>query len=68
MPCTTLTAFGAAASVNDGFAAPAGQLFTRFTAFTVPIPVEKSQPIVVPYAALNAAFEVESTPTDPSAK
>ena len=45
-----------------------GQLLTRFVALTVPMPVAKSQPMVVPYAGLNAEFEVESTPTEPSAK
>jgi len=46
----------------------AGQLLTRFVALMVPMPVAKSQPMVVPYAGLNPEFEVESTPTEPSAK
>lgn len=45
-----------------------GQLFTRLAALTVPIPVAKSQPAVVPYAGLNEVLEVERTPTEPSAK
>src|ERR1700726_3164354 len=31
---------------------PAGQLFTKLAALTLPIPVAKSQPVVVPYAGL----------------
>ncbi len=44
------------------------QLLTKFAALMVPMPVAKSQPVVVPYAGRNAEFEVESTPTEPSAK
>src|SRR5205085_1984005 len=45
-----------------------GQLFTRLVMLTVPIPVEKSQPAVVPYAGWKALLSVESTPTAPSPK
>ena len=31
---------------------PPGQLFTKLAALTLPIPVAKSQPVVVPYAGL----------------
>jgi hypothetical protein len=41
----------------------AGQLFTRFAALTVPMPVAKSQPALVPYAGLKEFLDVESTPT-----
>jgi hypothetical protein len=42
--------FGDAAIEKFGLGPEAGQLFTRFVAFSVPIPVEKSQPVAVPYA------------------
>jgi hypothetical protein len=47
-PCAILKLFGEAASVK--LAEPPGQLLTRLAALTLPIPVEKSQPVVVPYA------------------
>jgi hypothetical protein len=53
---------------NEKFGPKTGQLFTRLAALTVPIPVAKSQPAVVPYAGLNEVFEVERTPTEPPAK
>jgi hypothetical protein len=40
-------------------------LFTRLVAFRVPIPVAKSQPVVVPYAGKYELLEVESTPFVP---
>jgi hypothetical protein len=63
-PCTTVTVPGEADSEKFSAGAVAGQLFTRFAALTLPMPVAKSQPTDVPYAGLNAPFEVESTPTD----
>jgi len=48
LPCTTLTLAGVAESRKPGEAPPAGQLFTRFAALTVPMPVAKSQPVDVP--------------------
>jgi hypothetical protein len=65
-PWVSVTLFGEADSRK--FGPKAGQLFTRLAAFTVPIPVAKSQPVVVPYAGLNELLEVESTPTEPSAR
>ena len=65
-PCMRVTLLGEAESAK--FGPEVGQLFTRLTAFTVPIPVEKSQPVVVPYAGLNELLDVESTPSEPSAK
>ena len=65
-PCMRVTLLGEAESAK--FGPEAGQLFTRLAAFTVPIPVAKSQPVVVPYAGLNELLDVESTPTEPSAK
>ncbi len=47
VPCATLTVVGAAARVK---LAVLGQWFTRLAAFTVPIPVAKSQPVFVPNA------------------
>lgn len=44
--CAMLRLVGEAESVK--FGAPPGQLLTRLAAFTVPIPVAKSQPVVVP--------------------
>ena len=44
-PCVIVMAVGVAASVKAGFGF--GQLFTRFAALMVPIPVAKSQPVVV---------------------
>ena len=68
VPCVVVKLLGDAESAKFGVCAEAGQLFTRFAAFTLPIPVAKSQPVLVPYAGLKALFEVESTPTAPSAK
>src|SRR5271166_2033920 len=45
-PWVTVKVPGEGESVK--FGVPAGQLFTRLAAFTVPIPVAKSQPVVVP--------------------
>lgn len=47
-PCAMLRVAGAAERVKLGLLV--GQLFTRLAAFTVPIPVAKSQPVLVPYA------------------
>jgi hypothetical protein len=41
------------------------QAFTRLAALTVPIPVAKSQPFVVPYAVPNVVLFVDSTPIVP---
>jgi hypothetical protein len=65
-PCVIVTLLGEAES--EKFGPEAGQLFTRLAALTLPIPVAKSQPVVVPYAGLNELLDVESTPTEPSAK
>ena len=48
VPCTTVKLFGDAESVKFGTGADTGQLFTRLAALTLPIPVAKSQPVVVP--------------------
>jgi hypothetical protein len=65
-PCMSVTLLGEAKSAK--FGPVVGQLFTRLAAFRVPIPVAKSHPVVVPYAGLNELLEVDSTPTEPSAK
>jgi hypothetical protein len=66
VPCRSVTALGEAETEKLG--PEAGQLFTRFAAFTLPIPVAKSQPVAVPYAGRNELSDVERTPTEPSAK
>jgi hypothetical protein len=35
---------------------------TKLAALMLPMPVAKSQPVVVPYAGANELLEVESTP------
>ena len=68
VPCTMLRLLGEADSVKDGVCTAPGQLFTKFAALSVPMPVAKSQPTLVPYAGANDVSEVESTPTEPSAR
>jgi hypothetical protein len=68
VPCVIVKLLGDAERAKFGVCVEAGQLFTRLAAFTLPIPVAKSQPVVVPYAGLKALFEVERTPTAPSAR
>ena len=63
-PCVIVTLEGAAESVKFGVVDP-GHAFTKFATFKVPMPVAKSQPLVVPYAGAYAVFEVESTPNEP---
>lgn len=46
LPGVIVTVFGLGESVK--FGVTPGQLFTRLAAFTVPIPVAKSQPVVLP--------------------
>lgn len=46
VPCVVVKLVGDAESVK--FGVDEGQLFTRFVALTVPMPVAKSQPVVVP--------------------
>ena len=46
-PCVIVTLEGAAEIVKFGVSAP-GHAFTKFATFTVPMPVAKSQPVVVP--------------------
>lgn len=46
VPCVMIKLLGDADSPK--FGVEAGQLFTRLVAFTLPIPVAKSQPVVVP--------------------
>jgi hypothetical protein len=47
---------------------PLTQLLTRLKAFTVPITVAKSQPVVAANDGWYALFEVESTPYTPEGK
>ena len=64
-PCVTVTLLGDAKRTKPGEDPPAGQLFTKLVAFSVPMPVAKSQPVDVPYAEAKLVFDVESTPTAP---
>ena len=50
VPCVMVKLLGEANRVK--FGVDVGQLFTKFAALRVPIPVAKSQPGVVPYAGL----------------
>ena len=65
-PCVMVRLLGEADSVKLG--CDDGQLFTRFVAFTVPMPVAKSQPVAVPYAGKYDESEVESTPFVPDGR
>ena len=65
-PCRMFMLLGDADSLKLGI--DGGQLFTRLVALTVPIPVAKSQPVVVPYAGLYELLEVESTPGELESK
>lgn len=47
-PCVMLTLLGNVERAKPGAGPPAGQLFTKLVAFSVPMPVAKSQPVVVP--------------------
>jgi hypothetical protein len=47
-PCRIVKVAGEAESVKLGWGADKGQLFTKLAAFTVPIPVAKSQPTLLP--------------------
>jgi hypothetical protein len=65
-PCVTVKLLGEAESEKLG--PEAGQLLTRLAALTVPMPVAKSHPVVVPKAGAKVELEVESTPTVPPGK
>jgi hypothetical protein len=47
-PCTMDKVFGEAEREKLGTGPPVGQLFTKLVAFSVPMPVAKSQPVIVP--------------------
>jgi hypothetical protein len=64
-PCTTLILPEEAERKKPGTGPPVGQLFTKLVAFSEPMPVAKSQPVVVGYAGLKELLEVESTPCVP---
>jgi hypothetical protein len=64
-PCTIDKALGEAERKKPGTGPPVGQLLTKLVAFSVPMPVAKSQPAVVPYAGLKELLEVERTPCVP---
>jgi hypothetical protein len=64
-PCAIDKLDGDEERENPGTGPPVGQLFTKLVAFSVPMPVAKSQPVVVPYAGLKELLEAESTPCVP---
>jgi hypothetical protein len=63
-PWTKVKLVGDAESVKLGCSTEPDQLFTKFAALTLPMPVAKSHPVVVPYAGAKEVSEVESTPTE----
>ena len=65
-PWRIVTLAGEAERRKPGCVVDVGQLLTKLAAFTVPMPVAKSHPVVVPYAGAKDVLEVESTPTEPS--
>ena len=48
VPCKMVTFAGEAERRKPGCVVDVGQLLTKLAAFTVPMPVAKSQPVVVP--------------------
>jgi hypothetical protein len=48
LPCTRVRLLGEAVRAKPWIGVTPGQLFTKFVALIVPIPVAKSQPVVVP--------------------
>ena len=64
-PCAIDKLDGDEERENPRTGPPVGQLFTKLVAFSEPMPVAKSQPVVVPYAGLKELLEVESTPCVP---
>lgn len=67
-PCRTVMLLGEADNANPIIGVAPGQLLIKFRALMLPIPVAKSQPVVVPYAGVKELLEVESTPVLPEAK
>jgi len=65
LPCVRVMLVCDVERKKPGMGPPVGQLFTKFVALSVPIPVAKSQPVPVPYAGLKELSEVESTPCAP---
>src|SRR5215471_2955953 len=68
VPWVMLRPLGDAERVKLGLGPDVGQWLTRLVALTLPIPVAKSQPVVVPYAGLYELLEVERTPCVPEGK
>jgi len=65
LPCVMVKLLDEVVRKKDGTGPVVGQFVTRLVAFSVPMPVAKSQPIFVPYAGLKELLEVESTPWVP---
>ena len=56
--CVMVMLLGDVEMKKPGRGPAVGQLLTKFVAFSVPIPVAKSQPVMVPYAGLNELLDV----------
>ena len=67
-PCMKVRLLGEALRAKPWIGFAPGQLFTRLVALIEPIPVAKSQPVVVPYAGANEVLEVDSTPMELDAR
>jgi hypothetical protein len=59
---------GEAVKLKPAIGVTPGQLFTRFVALMVPMPVAKSHPVLVPYAGAKDVLEVERTPAVPEGR
>ena len=68
VPCTRVRLLGEAVRLKPAIGVTPGQLFTKFVALTLPMPVAKSHPLVVPYAGANELLDVESTPAVPEGR
>ena len=68
VPCTRVMLLGEAVRLKPAIGVTPGQLFTRLVALTLPMPVAKSHPVVVPYAGAKELLELESTPAVPDGK
>lgn len=66
-PCVIVTLLGAADRLKFGVV-DAGHAFARFVTFTVPMPVAKSHPVLVPYDNKYELSDVESTPYMPEGR
>src|SRR5260370_42285022 len=61
LPCVRVMLLCDVERKKPGMVPPFGQLFTRFVALSVLIPVAKSQPASVPYAGLTELLQEQRT-------